>query len=314
MLGRRTPRSLTSAVWRPCANRYHVPVDLALFGRRMQNPLPRTGALLADSIERWNRHDVPTLSAAMAFYVLISIAPLLAVAVGLVGKLLDEASVRAHTLALFETVLDPGTMVLITEILDTPWVSAGDSVGVSIAAVTLVITSTAGFNQLRTSLNRIFESPLSELGTVASVVRGRVLSFVVVLAFGLAILGSLILQAVLSAFGRLLESHLPVGLSVIRGVWVLLLLVMLIAVFAFLLRFLPDRKLPWRSLMVGASATSVLFLAGELAISEYLARAGLASAFGVAGSTVVLAVWVYYSTMVFFWGAELTCVYAERRG
>jgi membrane protein len=248
----------------------------------------------------------------MAFYVLVSIAPLLAIAVGLLGKLLDEASVRSHMLGLFETVLDPSAMVLITEILDTPWVSAGDSVGVSIAAVTLVITSTAGFNHLRTSLNRIFESPSSELGTVASVVRGRVLSFVVVLGFGLAILASLILQAMLSAFGRLLESHLPVGLSVIHGGRVFLLLVMLIAVFAFLLRFLPDRKLPWRSLMVGASATSVLFLAGELAIGEYLAGAGMASAFGVAGSTVVLAVWVYYSAMVFFWGAELTCVYAER--
>ena len=280
----------------------------------MQNPFPRTLSLVADSIERWNRHDVPTLSAAMAFYVLVSIAPLLAIAVGLLGRILDEGSVRAHVLGLFDTVLDPTTMLLITEILDTTWVTSSGWLGVSIAAVTLVVTSTAGFNHLRASLNRIFESPPPELGTVASVVRGRVLSFVVVLAFGLAILGSLILQAVLSAFGRVLESHLPFGLSIIHGGRVLLLLLMLMTLFAFLLRFLPDRKLPWRSLVVGASATSVLFLFGELAIGEYLARAGLASAFGVAGSTVVLAVWVYYSAMVFFWGAELTCVYAERLG
>ena len=280
----------------------------------MQNPFPRTLSLVADSIERWNRHDVPTLSAAMAFYVLVSIAPLLAIAVGLLGQVLDEGNVRAHVLGLFDTVLDPATMLLITEILDTSWVSASDWLGVSIAAVTLVVTSTAGFNHLRASLNRIFESPPPELGTVASVVRGRVLSFVVVLAFGLAILGSLILQAVLAGFGRLLESRLPVNLFVIHGGRVLLLLVMVTALFAFLLRFLPDRKLPWRSLVVGSSVTSVLFLVGELAIGEYLARAGLASAFGVAGSAVVLAVWVYYSAMVFFWGAELTCVYAERRG
>jgi membrane protein len=251
------------------------------------------------------------LSAAMAFYVLISIAPLLVIAAGLLGQLLDEASVRAHVLDLFATVMDTDTTDLIGEILDTPWISASDWLGVALAALTLVITSTAGFNHLRTSLNRIFESPSSDLGTVATVVRGRLLSFVVVLVFGLAILGSVVLQAVVSGFGRLLESSLPVDLSVIHGGRVLLLLLILIALFAFILRFLPDRKLPWRSLLVGASVTSVLFLLGELAIGAYLGRAEMASAFGVAGSTVVLALWVYYSAMVFFWGAELTCVFAE---
>jgi membrane protein len=268
------------------------------------------------AVSRWDRHSAPTLSAAMAFYVLISIAPLSVIAVGLVGRVLGEAEVREYVVETAERVFDVETAQLLTEILDTPWVRRSDPVGTLFAVLMLAFASTAGFNHLRGSLNQIFESPPPEVGPVKGLLRGRALAFLVVLVFGATILASLVMRTVLVAIASVVEmldmvTTLPWALFAF--VEVLVALAILTLLFATVFRLLPDRKLPWRPLFVGASTTSVLFLLGEWIIGQYLGRVGMASAFGVAGSSVVLAAWVYYSSMVFFLGASVTCVYTEYR-
>ena len=252
----------------------------------------------------------------MAFYVLISIAPLSVIAVGLVGRVLGEEEVREYAVETVERVFDVETAQLLTDILDTPWVRRSDPVGAVLALLMLAFASTAGFNHLRASLNQIFESPPPEVGAVRGLVRGRALAFLVVLVFGATVLASLVLRTVLVAVASLVEmldtvASMPWALFL--GLEILVALATLTLLFAIVFRVLPDRKLPWRPLFVGASTTSVLFVIGEWIIGQYLGRVGLASAFGVAGSAVVLAAWVYYSSMVFFLGAAMTCVYAESR-
>lgn len=276
----------------------------------MQTPAMR---VVTDAFVRWDRHGAPTLSAAMAFYVLISIAPLTVIAVGLLGGILDEAAIRAQIIDAIGDVVGPDTTGLLEEILSTGWIRRSDPVGGILALGMLAFASTAGFNHLRSSLNRIFESPPAGRGPILRVVRGRVLAFVVVIAFGAGILLSLILRALLAALGAILEEALPVYPSIFHTSELLFFLVFLTALFAFLFRFLPDRKMPRRPLLAGALLTAVLFLAGEWVIGVYLGRVSLGSAFGVAGSAVVLAAWVYYSSMVFFLGAAVTAVYADHR-
>jgi membrane protein len=252
----------------------------------------------------------------MAFYVLISIAPLSVIAVGLVGRVLGEAEVREYVVDTSARLFDAETAELLSEILATPWVRRSGPVGNLSAILMLVFASTAGFNHLRGSLNRIFESPPPGHGAVRGVLRGRAVAFLVVLVFGATILASLALRTALVAFSSLIEVSgvtPKVPLALLAVIEILLLLAILTVLFALVYRILPDRKLPWRPLFVGASTTSLLFLVGEWLIGQYLGRVSLASAFGAAGSTVVLAVWVYYSSMVFFFGAALTCVYTEQR-
>lgn len=256
------------------------------------------------------------LSAAMGFYVLISLAPLSVIAVGLTGRALGEAQVRAYVIETSERLFDPAAAELLSEIIATPWVLESSPLGNLFAVLTLLFASTAGFNHLRRSLNEIFESPPTDLGTVRGMLRNRALAFLVVLIFGAAILTSLILHAVLVWLNSVVDRLNP-GISlpvpVFRVAEVVVFLIVLVLLFALVFRILPDRKLPWRPLFVGAGTTSVLFLLGEWLIGQYLGTASLASAFGVAQSSVLLAAWVYYSSMVFFFGAAVTCVYAERR-
>lgn len=272
--------------------------------------------LLGRAAIRWDHHSAPTLSAAMAFYVLVSIAPLSVIAVGIAGRALGEVEVRAHVVEATARLLDPAATELVSEILETRWVHRSDPAGNVAAILILVFASTAGFNHLRGSLNRIFESPPQQRGAVGRMLRGRALAFLAVLLFGVTVLASLVVRTALVALDAamgLLGPSLPLPLSAFAVAEGLLMLTMLTALFALVLRLLPDRKLQWRSLIVGACVSSILFIVGEWVIGQYLGRVAVASAFGVAGSSVVLAAWVYYSSMVFFYGAALTCVYAERR-
>jgi membrane protein len=224
----------------------------------------------------------------MAFYVLISIAPLSVIAVGLVGRVLGEAEVREYVVDTSARLFDAETAELLSEILATPWVRRSGPVG-NLSAILMLVWG---------------------------VLRGRAVAFLVVLVFGATILASLALRTALVAFSSLIEVSgvtPKVPLALLAVIEILLLLAILTVLFALVYRILPDRKLPWRPLFVGASTTSLLFLVGEWLIGQYLGRVSLASAFGAAGSTVVLAAWVYYSSMVFFFGAALTCVYTEQR-
>jgi membrane protein len=269
--------------------------------------------ILTAAFARWHRHSAPTLSAAMAFYVLVSLAPLTVIAVGLVGSVLDEAEVHGYIMETSERLFDPETTELLAEVLATEWVSRSDPVGGALAVLMLVFASTAGFNHLRGSLNRVFESQPRERGAVSGLMRGRALAFAVVLVFGATILMSLVLRTLLFALSTIVENALPLPLPLFNAIEIVVFLAIITGLFAFVFRVLPDRRLPWRPLFVGAAMTSVLFLVGIWLIGAYLGRVGLGSAFGVAGSTVVLAAWVYYSSMVFFLGAAVTCEYTERR-
>ena len=283
----------------------------------MINPLTRLkkgwGSVVVEATLRWFRHGAPTMSAAMAFYTLTSLAPLLLIAMSIAGSILGPEEVRAQLSANIAAWLDPSTAGAVEGLLQGEWLPESGVVVSVLAGGAFLFTSTLGFEHLRDSLNRVWEAPPSPGLPLLALVRGRAVSFAFVLLLGFVLLATLVLRTVIGAVGSVVAPSSVLETLLIRGGDILTFLLGLSGMFALMFRFLPDAETPWRDALAGGTLTAGLFLAGEYAIGAYLTGMGIESAYGAVGSVVLLLFWIYYSSMVLFWGAEFTCVYAQRR-
>jgi len=280
--------------------------DLADLGRR--------------AVRGWIDDSAPSMGAALAFYTLLSLAPLLLVLVGLAGFFVGRDAAQDAMLAKAATLLGEDAAVGIESFLDMAAASGGEGIlPALIGAVMIFVASTTVFAELRADLDRIWRTPRAEGGTFMRHIAERTASFVLLAVIGLLLVGSMVASTLLSTIGKesldLSEGALHASEFVISFVIVTLL-------FAAIYKILPTRPVAWRDVWIGAAATSLLFWVGKLAIALYLAHAAVDSSFGAAASLVMVILWVYYSAQVFFLGAELTKEYAlyhgsrqnERRG
>jgi membrane protein len=276
--------------------------------------LARWRKLIIDTVTSWNDHDASTQSAALAFYTMFSLAPLLVVVIALFGSMFTRAAVSGEILTEFQGWMgkDAASLSLVQAILST----ANEPNTTHLAAwllgiLTLIFGASGVFVQLQQSLNRIWGVAAKPGAALTKLLRKRLLSFAVVLGIGFLLTVSLIMSTALTALGAFLERryHLPVTLLHALNILASFLLVTLL--FAFIYRLMPDVRLAWRDVFLGGVVTSVLFGVGKTLIGFYLGRTGAASAYGAAGSLVILLSWVYYSALVFLLGAEFTRVYTH---
>ena len=263
-------------------------------------------ASFAGSVRRFVDDDVLTLAAALAFYTMLSFAPLVVLAIwaasgagaGAENAVLDQVRAIAggEARAAAEAVIESGKM--------RP--ELGSVAGIAGLAV-LVVGATSVFAQLQSSLNLIFDVVAEPTNAIFAWLRRRVLSLGVIFAIGFVLIASLVISAVL---GWLLPRG---GLAIDAANQVASALVFAV-LFAVLFRYLPDARIRWRAAFFGGVATAVLFALGKWAIGVYVARGDVGGAYGAAGSLVVLLVWVYYSAAIFFYGAELTAAALEAWG
>ncbi|MFA9478556.1 YihY/virulence factor BrkB family protein [Phycisphaerales bacterium AB-hyl4] len=256
------------------------------------------------------------LAAALSFYLLLSLAPLLLVVVGVAGLVLGEQAARGELVEQIEgTVGTEGAEAVQTVLAHAEQIGGG-AVSLTIGLVTLLVGATTVFAQLQNSLNQIWRVQPSpkKSNAVWTFIRTRLLALGVVVMIGILLLASLITSSVLAGMQEQVDAWLP-GLGVTSRVLDLVFtLVVMTVLIALVFKFLPDVKIAWRDVWVGAAVTGVLFGIGKFAIGAYLGQAGIGSAYGAAGSLVVLLVWVYYSALILFFGAEITHVYARRVG
>lgn len=264
---------------------------------------------------RWWEDDAFRLSASVAFYTIFSLAPVVLICLGIAGAVFGEEQAIRHLVLQVEGLVGRRGGNLIQEVAG----GFGDDEGGAWAAVvggfTVLLGSTAVFADLQTSLNKIWRvEPNPRYGLLVGFVRDRILSFALVLTVGFLLLVSLVASAVLS----MLNEHLTGRVPHLSELWRMLDLVLsfgfVTVLFMLIYRFLPDVELTWRDVFVGSLVTAVLFSAGKYLIGVYLGQATFASYYGAAGSFVVLLVWVYYSALISFFGAEFTHVYALRYG
>lgn len=271
--------------------------------------------LLKETVHEWNADKAPRLGAALAYYTVFSIAPLLIIAIGIAGLVFGEQAARGEIGAQMEdTIGHPGAQAIQEMLANTH--ATGSCTWATVAGLVILLFGASGlFIELQDALNTIWKvTPKPGLG-VGGMLRDRLLSFTVVLGTGFMLLVCLVISAALSAVVKFMTpAALPYGTHLWQAVNALVSLAFITLLFALIFKVLPDVKIAWRDVWVGALVTALLFTLGKFLIGLYLAQGSTTSAFGAAGSLVLVLLWVYYSSQILLLGAEFTRVYANRNG
>jgi membrane protein len=261
----------------------------------------------------WEDHCL-RLAASLAFYTALSLAPLILLIVGLVGLVLERQQVASQLAAQLESLMGPAGRELVTSILTTTTPQGGLWATV-VGLGTLLIGATAVFGELQTTMNLIWEVQPAPTGGVWAgiwaLLKGRLFSLALVFSLAFLLLVSLVISAALAAAAALFQGPEQALLSRLLELMVSLLILTLM--FALLFTYVPDAQIRWRDVWLGGFITAVFFTLGKTAIGYYLGQASVGSAYGAAGSMVVLLVWVYYSALIVFFGAEFTHAWATRQ-
>jgi membrane protein len=275
-------------------------------------------ALLTETGKDFLADDCPTQAAALSYYTIFALPPLLAVILLILGAVVDPRDVQGQLQQQIGALMGPAAADQIRTILEQVHQPQGGGLLPTILSVGALVLGAAGaFGQLQAALNRAWEvAPDPAQGGFKQFLLKRVFSFGMVLAVAFFLLVSLAVSAALTAFGGALGGMLPEGVSatLLQVVTQAVSLVVVVALFAAIFKVLPDARVAWRDVWVGAFATAVLFVVGKFLIGFYLGRANPGQAFGAAASLAVLFVWVYYSSMILLLGAEFTEAWANRKG
>ena len=267
------------------------------------------------ALRAWWGDNCLRLAASLAFYTALSLAPLVLLVVGLAGLVIERQQVASQLAAQLEGLMGPAGRELVNSILTTT-TPQGGTLATVLGLVTLLLGATAVFGELQATLNLVWEVQPAPTGGVWAglwaLVKERLFSLALVFALAFLLLVSLVISAALAAAAALFQGPEQTLLSRLLEVAVSLLVLTL--VFALLFRYVPDAEVRWRDVWLGGVVTAVLFTVGKTAIGYYLGQASVGSAYGAAGSMVVLLVWVYYSALIVFFGAEFTHAWATRQG
>jgi membrane protein len=259
----------------------------------------------------WSSHRVPQLGAALAFYTVLSLAPLLVLTLSGVALVVGRSASESGFFTQAQSVIgSEGTNALRSMVEHT---QAPFSRGLAslFGLTTLLFGASGVFAELRSDLNTIWCVHPKNTGGFMSIVRQRLVSFGMVVAAGLLLLASLLLDATLALLGRFFKQLLPLPEIDLTMLDSGASLVAISILFALIFRYVPETRTPWKEAWIGGAVTALLFTLGNELIGLYLGKAGIGSAYGAAGSLIVIIVWVYYSAQVFFLGAEFTHALAE---
>lgn len=263
---------------------------------------------------KWWDDNVLRLSAALSFYTLFSLAPLLTIAVAIAGLVVDEKVVQDEVLGQFKDLIGAPGADAIANMLASASQPVQGTIPTVVSLVTLVIVSMGMFSELQDALNLMWGITPQKGAALWGVIKSRFLPFMLVIGTGMLLLGSLILSAVLAALSKFILQAMPGPQVILIFVDVAVSLPVITLLFVLMFKVLPDGYIAWMDVWLGAAASGTLFIIGKWVIGLYLGSTAMASMYGAASSLLIILAWVYYSALIFFWGAELTCVYAHEYG
>jgi membrane protein len=271
--------------------------------------------LFKQTATEWIADDAPQLGAALAYYSVFSLAPLVLVSLAVIGFVFRANPADAWNVVIQQMsyFVDRSAIQMVQEIAQRVSSPKKTALGGIIGLLLALFGVTGVFGQLQNALNTIWGVKAKPSRGVWGFVRSRFLSFALLAGIAFLLLVSLVIEAMIKAFSRYLENFLPGTLTVIVPIYRIVDLAVVIAVFAMIFKILPDAITRWRDVWIGAVMTAILFLIGKWALGIYLASGTASSAYGAASSLVTLLLWVYYSSQILLFGAEFTQVYAKRR-
>jgi membrane protein len=271
-----------------------------------------TKDLLSQTFNEWNEVEAARMGAALAYYAMLSIAPLLILIVGIASLVWDAEAVRGELANQLQGVIGRQGAETIQSLIRSSGSKGGGILTSALGFLTLLVGATSIVAELRSSMNKLWK--IKERSGLLALVRQRSYALLVILIAGFLLLVSMLVSAALAAMGTFFSNLLPTPEWILQAVNFVVSLLFLTVVFASLFKTLPKVSLEWHDVLLGAAFTALLFTVGKTAIGLYLGKAGFASTFGAAGSLVIVLVWVYYSSQLFFFGAEFTRIYAKEYG
>jgi membrane protein len=277
--------------------------------------LGRIWPLIKDSVSAWSDDYAPSMGAAIAYYTLFSIAPLLVIVIAIAGLVFGAEAAQNSIVAQLEGLVGHEGAVAVQGLLKSASEPTRGVLSTVASGITLVIGATTVFAEVQSALDRIWEAPAAKkTGGVLTMLRKRLLSLGMVLVLGLLMLVSLVLSAALAALGKWWGGFFGEWETLLHFINFAVSFAVITGLFAAIYRIMPRAEIAWRDVWIGAVVTALLFTIGRFLIGLYLGKSAVTSGFGAAGSMVVLLIWVYYSAQIFLLGAEFTWVYAHERG
>lgn len=261
----------------------------------------------------WNDRAL-SLGAAIAFYTVFSLAPMLLAVIAVAGIVFGREAAQGAIVAQIGGLIGVQEAAAIEAMI----ASAGDFgsgiAGIAIGTATFLVVATGAFVELQDDLNIIWKAPPPKLSGFSAFVRTRVISLALLMAIGFLLLVSLVIDTGLSAIGTYLGGTFPAFATVLHVLNFVMALAVSVLLFAMIFKILPDVPIAWRDVWVGALVTGILFTLGKFVIGFYLGKSGVASSYGAAASVITILLWIYYSSQILLFGAEFTKAYAETRG
>ena len=274
-------------------------------------------AIFEESFAGWSEHNAPRLGAALSFYTLWSIAPLLVILVSAVGMVWGHQAAEADVIQQVDALAGPIGVGAARYLLEGAHNTANGVLATVFGLLTLLFGASGVMVELRSALNTIWDVPTGErrgLKMIADVAKERLFSFALVLAVGFLLVVSLAVSAWISALGAASAVMFPGHAILLHILNTAASFTIVTGLFSAIYKFLPQARIEWRDVILGGAVTSVLFTIGKFVLGIYLGKATFASAYGAAASIILMIVWVYYSAQIFFLGAEFTKVFANRYG
>jgi membrane protein len=270
--------------------------------------------LFKQTFKEFGDDKAPRLGAALAYYTVFSIAPLLLIAIAIAGLVFGRDAAQHEISGQLSGMMGKATAKSLEEMVLAASKPKSGTLATIIGIVTLMFGASGVFAQLNDALDTIWNVQKKKKGGILATIKDRFLSMAMVCGIGFLLLVSLVFDAAISAMGKYVGNRFPGGETLLQTIQVVVSFVLVTVLFAAIFKFLPDVKIAWRDVWLGAVFTSILFVLGKLALGLYIGKAAASSTYGAAGSLVVLLMWVYWSAQILFFGAEFTQVYARTHG
>jgi membrane protein len=271
-------------------------------------------AVIKETARDWLDDKASRLAAALAYYALLSLAPLLAISIAIVGWFFGQEAARGRVAGELAAVVGAHAAEGIQSVVASARSPSAGVLSAVVGAVTLFVGASGVFGELQSSLNTIWEVEPKPGRGLLGALKDRFFSFTMVLGVAFLLLVSLVVSSVLSAVGGAFANALPGGETLWQVVNATFSFSVVTALFAVIFKVVPDAEVRWRDVWLGAMVTAALFTFGKFLLGLYLGKAAVGSAYGAAGSIIALTVWVYYAAQILLFGAEFTQVQARRRG
>ena len=267
------------------------------------------------AVNGWIDDFAPSMGAAISYYTVFSIAPLLVIVIAVAGALFGRDAVQGQLVGQLQGLIGREGAVVVQGIIESASAPERGLVAGGIGGVVLLVGATTVFAELQSALDRIWHVPEKRKPSgVWAILRARVLSFGLILGLAFLLMVSLVLSAAIAAFGGWAGALMPGWELLLQGVNMLVTMAITALLFAMIFKFMPSVPIAWRDVWVGGAVTAVLLEAGKFLIGLYLGKSGVGESFQAAGSLVVLLAWVYYAAQIFLLGAAFTKVYSDDRG